>query len=114
MRVATGVSQLPWTLHTTANGLIHRLISVRRVRQAALAGPEFFGPAGAATGWCHRRKIDLWQARRCGQGIQADRAAVDSKPMSEVSVTSRSRTQPAQQRRQAQTVELRNAQRPRA
>ena len=32
-----------------------RVTSFRRVRQASLAGPEFFGPAGAASGWCHRR-----------------------------------------------------------
>ena len=92
----------------------NRLSSLCGGRQARRAGPEFFGPAGAATGWCHRRKIDSRQTRRRGQGIQADGAAVDGKPMRKVSVTNWSGTKPAQQRRQAQAVELRNAQQPRA
>lgn len=87
-----------------------RLARVCFVCKAFLAGPEFFGPAWAATSGCHRRKIDTRQTRRYGQGIQADSVAADCKPMRKVSVTGRSGTEPAHQRRQTKSVELRNAQ----
>jgi hypothetical protein len=89
-----------------------RLPRVCRVRQASLADPEFFGPAGPAGTRRHRRDVSAWQSRRRGQGIQADRRAADGKPMRKASASSWVRTQSAQQCRQAQAIELRQAQQP--
>ena len=61
---------------------------------------------------CPRLEIDSRLTGRRGQGIQADGAAVDGKPMRQVRDAGLVRIQPAQQCLPAKAVELRNAQQP--
>ena len=83
-----------------------------RGRQARHAGPEFLRPMGTASMRCPRLEIDSRLTGRRGQGIQADGAAVDGKPMRQVRDAGLVRIQPAQQCLPAKAVELRNAQQP--